>query len=67
LIEEKQPFLQYLQAFQFFLRGCLFAFTTILSSLLSNFDANGVFLKEGAIALPRMVGANSVASDFVSP
>ena len=47
--------------------GCLsFAFS-ILDSLFRNFEARGVFTIDGAIAFTLILGANSAASERVSP
>ncbi len=49
------------------LSGCLSAASFCFSSLLSNRSARGVSTIDGATALTRMRGANSAASERVSP
>lgn len=47
--------------------GCRSALAFNFCSVLSNLSAKGVCVRDGAMALTRIWGANSAASDRVSP
>ena len=48
-------------------KGCLAALASRLASELSKFSASGVSVKDGPMALTRIIGANYAASALVSP
>ena len=52
---------------KYFFRGCRSAIASFIASFLNNFSAKVVFVMVGAIALIRIVGANSAPNDFTKP
>ena len=48
-------------------KGCFSAFDALFSSLLIKSDARGLSVKEGAIALTLIFGANSAAKLLIRP